>query len=115
MARRFVMSAVAAGGLLSGGGCLTLFSKVDVVRSEESRRPIQFENAAAAETFNKALKTSHGVIGGTYVGVPFVTLYSRQKSLSESAQFNDAVGRCDTDQNGTITQAEAEIFANVVK
>jgi hypothetical protein len=112
---RYMMLAIIGAGLAGSMGCVTLFSKVDVVRSEEARKPVSFETPAAAETFNKARKDHDGSVGGAYVGVPFVTLYSRQKTLSEAAQFNDAVGRCDTDQNGTITEAEANIFANLGK
>ena len=107
-------AAVAAAGVIALlPGCLTLFSKTDVVRAEEGRRPVKFESAVAAETFHKALKDYDGNLGGTCFGVPFVTLYHRQKTLSESARFNDAVARCDTDQDGTITQHEADIFAKV--
>jgi len=96
-------------------GCITLFSKTDVLRAEEARRPIQFESPAVAEQFHTAMKEQNGTVGGAYVGVPFDTLYSRHKTLSEVAIFNDAVIRCDCDQNGFITQAEAEIYAKVVK
>ena len=111
MSRRTVVVSFAAVALACAPGCVTLFSKVDVVRAEEARKPVQFENAAAGASFAATLKKCDGNVGGAYVGVPFVTLYSRQKSLSESARFNDAVARCDTDQNGTITEAEAKIFA----
>ena len=94
-------------------GCLTLFSKTEVVRGEEPRRPIRFENQEAAETFNKAMKDKSAQLGGTYVGVPFITLYSKDRQLSDSAHFNDCVLRCDTDQDGTITLVEAKIFASL--
>jgi hypothetical protein len=103
--------AVAALSLVPG--CLTLFSKTEVIRGEEPRRPVRFENPEAAETFNKAMKDKTTNLGGTYVGVPFVTLYSRDRQLSDSAHFNDCVIRCDTDQDGTITLAEAKIFATL--
>ena len=94
-------------------GCLTLFSKTEVVRSEEPRRRVKFENPQAAETFHTAVKQMNGGMGGAHLGVPFVTLYARHRQLSESAKFNDAVARCDTDQDGTITVAEAAIFAQL--
>ncbi|MBX9625249.1 MAG: hypothetical protein K2X82_15690 [Gemmataceae bacterium] len=104
-----------AGACVLLPGCLTLFSKTEVVRAEETRRPVRFENAQAAETFNKALKDkdNDGNLGGACFGVPFVTLYARQKKLGDNARFNDAVGRCDTDQDGLITGHEADIFAKV--
>lgn len=100
--------AVAALALLPG--CLTLFSKTEVIRGEEPRRPIRFESAEAADTFNKALKDKSASLGGTHMGIPFITLYSKDRHLSDSAHFNDCVLRCDTDQDGTITLAEARMF-----
>ena len=92
-------------------GCITLFSKTVVVRDGETRRAIQFENPQAADAFNEALKTQSGSVGGTYVGVPFVTFYAKAKKLSDGALFNEAVVRCDTNQDGIITFTEAAIFA----
>ena len=103
----------AAVALSSLPGCLTLFSKTEVVRGEESRRPIRFESQQAAEQFNEAVRWKSKQLGGTHLGVPFVTLYSRDRQLSDSAHFNDCVARCDTDQDGVITLAEAKIFAKV--
>lgn len=110
---RFAATAFAVAVLALVPGCLTLFSKTEVVRGEESRRPIRFENAQAAETFNTAMKERSKSMGGAHVGVPFVTLYAKNRLLSESAHFNDCVARCDTDQDGTITTSEAAIFAQV--
>lgn len=108
---RLAPAAFAVATLAFVPGCLTLFSKTEVVRGEESRRPVRFENTTAAEEFNDAVKgKSKASMGGAHVGVPFVTLYSRHRQLSDSAHFNDCVLRCDTDQDGTITQAEARMF-----
>jgi hypothetical protein len=111
---RFAAAVFAVAVLAFLPGCLTLFSKTEVVRGEEPRRPVRFENPQAAEEFNRAVRwKSKGSMGGAHVGVPFVTLYSRQRQLSESAHFNDCVARCDTDQDGTITLAEAKIFDQI--
>lgn len=71
--------------------------------------------SAAAERFATAVKKQNANVGGAYVGVPFVTLYSRDRVLSETARFNDAVVRCDTNQDGVITEAEAVVFAHHVE
>lgn len=114
MARaRLVATALAVASLAALPGCLTVFSKTEVVRGEEARRPIRFESPQAAETFNKAMKDQSAHLGGTRLGVPFVTLYSKNRTLSESAHFNDCITRCDTDQDGTITASEATIFAQL--
>jgi hypothetical protein len=95
-------------------GYITLFSKTEVVRSEEPRRPVRFESPEAADVFHRALTwKSDPDLGGADLGVPFVTLYSRHRVLSETAKFNDAVAKCDTDQDGVITLAEAQIFEKV--
>src|SRR5262245_6393844 len=108
---RVLVAALAVASLSLLPGCLTLFTKTEVVRGEEARRPIRFESGAAAEEFNKATKARSASLGGTYLGVPFVTLYSKNRQLSDSAHFNDCVARCDTDQDGIITLVEAQIFA----
>ena len=95
-------------------GCITLYSKTEVVREGETRRAVQFECPQAADAFNEALKKHSEHVGGTYVGVPFITFYAKAKKLSDGALFNDCVTRCDTDQNGIITFTEAAIFAKSV-
>lgn len=105
--------AVASLALLPG--CLTLFSKTEVVRGEEPRRPIRFESQQSAEEFNQATKDKSAGLGGTRLGVPFVTLYAKSRQLSDSAHFNDCVTRCDTDQDGVITLVEARVFSKMEK
>jgi hypothetical protein len=108
---RLLTAAGAAALLVFAPGCITLFSKTEVVRDGESPRPVKFESPEAAEVFHRAMKAKHDPCkGGAYVGVPFVTLYSRDRVLSQSARFNDAVARCDTDQDGVITLVEAQIY-----
>ncbi len=106
-----MLFALAVCALVFQTGCITLFSKTEVVRSEEQRRPVTFENQEAAETFQTSAKSRCREMGGSYVGVPFVTLYSKQQKLSEVANWNDSVAKCDTDQDGVITQVEATMFS----
>jgi hypothetical protein len=110
---RFVATVFAVAAVALVSGCLTLFSKTEVIRGEEPRRPIRFENQEAAETFYRALKDKSASLGGTHFGIPFITLYSKDRQLSDSAHFNDCVLRCDTDQDGTITLVEAKMFATL--
>jgi hypothetical protein len=110
---RIVLTALAVASLALLPGCLTLFSKTEVVRGEESRKPIRFENPQAADAFNEAMKDKSAHLGGTHAGIPFITFYSKDRQLSESAHFNDCVARCDTDQDGMITATEAAIFAKM--
>lgn len=110
---RVLLATLAMALLVSTSGCLTIFSKTEVIRGEEPRRPIRFESLEAAEVFNKATKDKSANLGGTHLGIPFITLYSKDRQLSDSAHFNDCVLRCDTDQDGTITLVEAKMFASL--
>jgi hypothetical protein len=112
---RLAAAAFAAASLALLPGCITLFSKTEVVRGEEARVPVRFESVQAAEVFNQCVKEKSASLGGTHMGVPFVTFYSKDRQLSPSAHFNDCVSRCDTDQDGTITLVEAKIFEKVGK
>lgn len=109
MSRPATLAAFAA-ALTLLPGCITLFSKTEVVRSGEPRRPVKFECQEAADKFYTAMKATNREVGGAYVGVPFVTLYNKDTKLSEVAVWNDAVARCDTDQDGVVTLVEATVF-----
>ncbi|HEY1189108.1 MAG TPA: hypothetical protein VGE74_15750 [Gemmata sp.] len=108
---RFVLAALGVALVTLSSGCITLYSKTEVVRGDEQPRPIQFESAQAADTFNRARKERSAHLGGTHLGVPFLTVYEKDRQLSENAHFNDCVARCDTNQDGFITYTEAQIFA----
>jgi hypothetical protein len=112
---RIAAAAFAAASLALLPGCITLFSKTEVVRGDEPRVPIRFDCVQAAEAFNKAVKEKSASLGATHMGVPFVTFYSKDRRLSDSAHFNDCVARCDADQDGTITLVEATIFSKMEK
>ena len=92
-------------------GCITLFSKTEVVRESETQQPVSFDSPEARDVFETVLKERQGVVSATYLGGPFVTLYSRAKVLSEAAKFNDCVRACDSDRDGVITEVEARTFA----
>src|SRR5262245_8826504 len=96
---RVAAAALAVASLLLLPGCLTVFSKTEVLRGDEQPRPIRFENSQAAEAFNAARRERSDYVGGTHFGVPFITFYSKNRKLSENAHFNDSVARCDTDQD----------------
>jgi PHP family Zn ribbon phosphoesterase len=95
-------------------GCLTVYSKTEVVRCDEARRPVQFDGPQTADEFHCALKDRGTTVGKTHIGVPFITLYSKRQKLSEAAAWNEAVLHCDTDQNGMITRDEVAAFSKAV-
>ena len=94
-------------------GCITLFSKTEVVRQSETKQPVTFDSPEAQGVFESALKERQGVVNATYMGGPFVTVYSRAKVLSEAAKFNDCVRACDSNRDGVITEFEARTFAQL--
>lgn len=95
-------------------GCLTVYSKTEVVRCGEARRPVQFDCPRTADEFHCAMKDHGTVVGKTHIGVPFITLYSKRQKLSDAAAWNEAILHCDTDQNGLITHDEVAVFTKVV-
>jgi len=95
-------------------GCLTVYSKTEVVRCDEARRPVQFDCPETADGFHCALKDRGTTVAKTHVGVPFITLYCKRQKLSDSAAWNEAVLHCDTDQNGLITRDEVAVFTKAV-
>jgi hypothetical protein len=48
--------------------------------------------------------------GHTSFWLPFVTLYQRRQILSPEAHFNAQVRACDADQDGVITEREAQVY-----
>ncbi len=109
--KRFVYLVLAVSVCPTLTGCITLFSKAEVVRSKEPLKPMQFESAEVAEDFRKAAKLGDSkVVGATHLGVPFVTLYESKTVLAKNAQLNDAVQKCDTNQDGIITAQEVVVF-----
>ena len=107
---RLFAAVLAVAALPFASGCITLFSKTEVVRSEETPVRPQFENTQAEDAFRTAVRHKSRSVGGTHVGVPFVTLYERDRQLAPTAHFNACVVRCDTNQDGFITVAEAKGF-----
>jgi hypothetical protein len=102
---------VAIGGLLLPG-CI---SHEETVYRDTSRVKVEFENDAAARLFYETLsrqsaRHSH-TESKTEVSIPFV-FYHKQKVVDgPSRMFNEAVGICDSNKDGKITELEAKIFA----
>jgi hypothetical protein len=95
-------------------GCVTFYSKTEVVGGGEERASVSFENGDAAQQFQAAMKKMDESIGGAYIGVPFITIYERDVRLSEVALWNEAVRRCDTNKDHVITTDEVAAFAKSI-
>lgn len=105
------IAAVAILGALSG--CIT---HEETVYRDAPRAKVEFENDTAARVFYEALSRSPSDHGNreskNEVSIPIVFSYKERVVRGENAAFNDAVMRCDTNQDGRITEKEARIFAD---
>ena len=85
------------------------------VYRDEPRIPITFENDTAARIFYEALSKSapsgNRSESNTEVCLPIIFEHTERVIQGESAAFNNAVLRCDTNHDGVITESEARIFA----
>jgi hypothetical protein len=102
--------ALASASVFTPSGCVTFYSKTEVVGDVEPRAAVSFENGDAAQQFQTAVKRMDTHAGSTYLGVPFITVYQRDERYSEVALWNDAVRKCDTNKDGIITTDEVAAF-----
>jgi hypothetical protein len=102
--------AMALASVLPLAGCVTFYSKTEVVGGND-RTAVSFENGDVAQQFQAAIKKMDKHAGGTWFGAPFVTIYERDQQLSDAAVWNEAVRRCDTNVDGLITADEVTAFA----
>lgn len=104
------LAALAASSLLAG--CLHHHS---TVRNEEPRLKVDFETDTAGRVFYEALSKSpspsHRQEKRTEFRIPIVFEYEERVIDGDHVKFNRAVRRCDTNQDGRITEQEARIFA----
>jgi hypothetical protein len=96
-------------------GCITTH---ETVRNEPERLKVEFEDEQAARVFYEALsrmpKHDDRRESTTRLHIPVVLDVSRTVMVSENVAFNQAVRRCDTNQDGKITRQEAHLFAEHV-
>lgn len=108
-----ILTLTALSGALLAGGCI---SHRETVYRDEPRVKVEFENDTAGRIFYEALSKSSGRLkrseSETEVSLPIVFEHKQRTVSGENAAFNDAVRRCDTNQDGKITEQEARIFAD---
>ncbi len=104
--------AAAAGSTLVLAGCIT---HNETVYHDVSRVKVSFENDRAARVFYEALSTApqakSGSESSTKIDLPLIFECKTHVVQGPSAAFNKAVELCDTNKDGVITEAEANIFA----
>ena len=104
---------IGAGSALALAGCI---SHETTVYRDTERRKVEFESEAAGRIFYEALSKVPSARGRqeskTEVSIPVVFDHKTRTVAGPNATFNDAVERCDTNQDGKITELEARIYAD---
>ena len=111
-ARSILLFSSASAVMLALGGCIN-HSETTYRNSE--RVKVQFENEKAGRVFYEALsKMPYEAHSETHteVSIPLVFENKYTVKSGENEKFNEAVRRCDTNKDGIITEAEADIFAS---
>ena len=110
MVRRLGLLVVGAAVLWLAGGC-QVFHETEEVRSDEQMLEVSFENRRAEYLFIEAAKTTYGEPRNVKrVGLPGLSLYSRDEELAWNANCNDHLRKMDTDGNRIITEQEAQTY-----
>lgn len=90
----------------------------DTIIRDEGRVPVEFENDAAGRIFYEALSrvpdSGSKTEKHTEVSLPIVFSHEQKVVRGPNTGFNEAVRRCDTNQDQRITESEARIFAGTV-
>jgi len=101
---------------LALSGCIT--RNTTVVR-DVARIRVEFENEAAGRIFYEALSkmkdSGSRSESTTKLEIPIIFEHERRVVRGSNEKFNEAVTRCDTNQDGKITEVEAKIFAEQVE
>ena len=98
-----------------GTGCFTIPSENKYDRTTEPRRPVTFENQEAATMFAAGRQLDHTPVDGTTN--PFLAILCNRLYVipSDAGFYNDAVQRCDTNQDGITTRDEAWYYHRLFK
>jgi hypothetical protein len=108
--------ALAAGGAaLLLAGCI---HHTETTYHDTERVKVQFETEKAGRLFYEALsKMPYHEPAESHTEVFIPVLFENKYTVKtgENGKFNEAVRRCDTNKDGLITEAEAEIFAGQFK
>ncbi len=95
-------------------GCI---SHQQTVYRDVERRPVEFENDAAARIFYDTVMRSRNsgerTEVRTDVSLPVVFAHRKRVVTGPNAAFNEAVTMCDTNKDGRVTVQEARIYAEL--
>ena len=108
-----LLPAILGTAALLSTGCI---SHDETIVKDVERVPVSFENDTAGRLFYETLSRTSFRHGrhedSTKVQIPIVFEHKVRTVTGEGAAFNEAVGRCDTNRDGKITELEAKIFSD---
>lgn len=115
MKTRLVALALNTVGLALCAGCI---SSHTTSYNDVERVKVSFASEKAGRVFYEALSSVKAQTpreeSKNSVNLILID-FERRTVTGPNKFFNEAVSRCDTDQNGTISEQEAEIFAASVR
>ena len=83
-------------------------NRTQEIRSDEAMLEVSFENERAEDLFIKAANSTYGEEKNVKrIGVPGLSVYSRNERVGWNANCNDHIRQMDTDGNLVITEQEA--------
>jgi hypothetical protein len=100
---------------LVGIGVSGCISHERTVYEEVPRNRVEFENDKAARVFYETLSKApprRKTESKTEIAIPIVFDHKSRVVPGDNVVFNDAVALCDTNQDGRITEFEAQVFAD---
>jgi hypothetical protein len=106
------LAMTAFGAALFLAGCI---DHSETTYRDSERVNVRFETEKAGRVFYEALSKMpyHATTEShTEVSIPVVFDNTYTVKSGENEKFNAAVRRCDTNKDGVITEAEADIFAS---
>lgn len=106
------MCIIAGVSALTITGCI---SHERTVYEEVPRSRVEFENDKAARVFYETLSKApprRQSESKTEIAIPIVFDHKHRVVPGQNVVFNDAVALCDTNQDGKITEFEAQVFAD---
>ena len=103
------------GCAMAAGGCLINSASEKVIEPDAPRTTVNFESEKAMASFQKAVNNRYrsggGERGSGAFAIPFVIAVAEKRVLSENAFYNTQVRNADVNGDGTISDAEARVYA----
>jgi len=110
--KNYLLASLGALALGATSGCI---STSETVYSDEVRTNVSFATEKAGRIFYETLARmpEHHQRTEKHTEVNLILVEVDHRVVAgPNKRFNEAVAICDSDHNGTITESEAEIFAN---